>query len=60
MSQNFDPISSLAQMSQQLTSCVSSVGSPAGGMNMGMGPSDINMEHGGGMMPSLDPQYELD
>nr|AAL91368.1 legless [Drosophila melanogaster] len=50
MTQNFDPISSLAQMSQQLTSCVSSMGSPAGtgGMTMmgGPGPSDINIEHG--------------
>ncbi|XP_017051380.1 protein BCL9 homolog [Drosophila ficusphila] len=50
MAQNFDPISSLAQMSQQLTSCVSSMGSPAGaggGMTMisGPGPSDINVEH---------------
>ncbi|KAH8272506.1 hypothetical protein KR044_012142, partial [Drosophila immigrans] len=46
MSQNFDPISSLAQMSQQLTSCVSGGvgGSPAGGMNM-LGPPDVNMEH---------------
>ncbi|ACY70529.1 hypothetical protein DVIR88_6g0066 [Drosophila virilis] len=55
MAQNFDPISSLAQMSQQLTSCVSGVGSPAGGMNMmGPGPVDMNMEHGGGMVPGLD------
>ncbi|XP_050742973.1 protein BCL9 homolog [Drosophila biarmipes] len=47
MTQNFDPISSLAQMSQQLTSCVSSMGSPAGssGMSMMGGPTDINMEH---------------
>ncbi|EDV45248.2 uncharacterized protein Dere_GG16448 [Drosophila erecta] len=56
MTQNFDPISSLAQMSQQLTSCVSSMGSPAGtgGMTMmgGPGPSDINIEHG--MISGLD------
>ncbi|XP_023162414.2 protein BCL9 homolog isoform X2 [Drosophila hydei] len=69
MAQNFDPISSLAQMSQQLTSCVSTVGSPAGGMNMmGPGPGqgqvsglvDINMEHSAaaaaaaGLVPNLD------
>ncbi|XP_022217425.2 protein BCL9 homolog [Drosophila obscura] len=63
MAQNFDPISSLAQMSQQLTSCVSSMGSPAGagGMNMmggagpGSGPVDMNIEHGIGMMSGIDP-----
>ncbi|EDW34872.1 GL18147 [Drosophila persimilis] len=60
MAQNFDPISSLAQMSQQLTSCVSSMGSPAGagGMNMmggagpGPGPVDINIDHS--MMSGID------
>ncbi|ALC48129.1 lgs [Drosophila busckii] len=48
ISQNFDPISSLAQMSQQLTSSISS---SAGGINMGLGTgaADINMEHGVGM-----------
>ncbi|XP_043069404.1 protein BCL9 homolog isoform X1 [Drosophila bipectinata] len=54
--QNFDPISSLAQMSQQLTSCVSGVGSPVGtgGISMisGSGSGDLNMEHG--MISSLD------
>ncbi|XP_030379735.1 protein BCL9 homolog [Scaptodrosophila lebanonensis] len=55
MAQNFDPISSLAQMSQQLTSCVSGVGSPAGGMNM-MGPGDMNIGQGveHGMMAGID------
>lgn len=54
MTQNFDPISSLAQMSQQLTSCVSNVGSPAGGMNMiGQVSVDMNIEHSG-IVPSLD------
>ncbi|XP_044251279.1 protein BCL9 homolog [Drosophila takahashii] len=56
MTQNFDPISSLAQMSQQLTSCVSSMGSPAGtgGMTMmgGSGPADMNIEHA--MISGLD------
>jgi len=64
MTQSFDPISSLAQMSQQLTSCGSGVGSPAGGINVNvnmMGPgsgAEMSMEHGG-MMPGLDPS-ELD
>ncbi|XP_032311704.1 protein BCL9 homolog isoform X6 [Drosophila ananassae] len=56
MVQNFDPISSLAQMSQQLTNCVSGVGSPVGtgGISMisGSGSGDINMEHG--MISGLD------
>ncbi|KAH8269775.1 hypothetical protein KR018_001478 [Drosophila ironensis] len=53
MTQNFDPISSLAQMSQQLTSCVSSMGSPAGVSIMGgPGSTDINIEHG--MISGLD------
>ncbi|EDV90983.1 protein BCL9 homolog [Drosophila grimshawi] len=60
MAQNFDPISSLAQMSQQLTSCVSGVGgNPAGGMNMmGPGPIDMNSMDHGGMMPNLDAAME--
>ncbi|XP_034111828.1 protein BCL9 homolog [Drosophila albomicans] len=50
ISQSFDPISSLAQMSQQLTSCVPGGvgGSPAGGINM-LGTPDVNMEHSGMM-----------
>ncbi|BFG06762.1 protein BCL9 homolog [Drosophila madeirensis] len=60
MAQNFDPITSLAQMSQQLTSCVSGMGSPAGagGMNMmggagpGTGSVDMNIEHG--IMSGID------
>lgn len=61
MTQNFDPISSLAQMSQQLTSCVSSVGSPAGGINMiGQVPVDMNIEGHSGIVPGLDSTGMVD
>ncbi|KAH8252403.1 hypothetical protein KR038_005602, partial [Drosophila bunnanda] len=62
LSQSFDPISSLAQMSQQLTSCVSSMGgSPGGGASsagMNMNIPDMNMEHA--LLTGLDTASGLD
>ncbi|XP_041632570.1 protein BCL9 homolog [Drosophila kikkawai] len=62
ISQSFDPISSLAQMSQQLTSCVSSMGgSPGGGAppaGMNMNIPDMNMEHA--LLTGLDSATSLD
>ncbi|XP_020809890.1 protein BCL9 homolog [Drosophila serrata] len=62
LSQSFDPISSLAQMSQQLTSCVSSMGgSPSGGASsagMNMNIPDMNMEHA--LLAGLDTASSLD
>ncbi|KAH8283419.1 hypothetical protein KR054_012257 [Drosophila jambulina] len=62
ISHSFDPISSLAQMSQQLTSCVSSMGgSPGGGAppaGMNMNIPDMNVEHA--LLTGLDATSSLD